>query len=107
MISNNGSCSDKPIAVVGAGDLISHVFRNNDESNEVEYRFGILRLEDDLKVTHSIRPCDLRDIVKLCQVLAITILDDGWLDRNQNQVIEELLQSLDEITRRWSETAHG
>ena len=107
MISGNSNSNREPVAVVGAGDLISHLFRTTNDMSEAEYRFGLMRLETDLEATHSLRSSDLRDIVKLCQVLAISILDDGWLDGNQSFVIEELVQSLDEITHHWNETNYG
>lgn len=97
----------QPIAVVGAGDLVSHLHRHSDELHPAIYRYSIFRFSREFEVTHGLRACDLRDIVKLCQVLAFTMVDDGWLRSNEREVVIELVDALDELTRRWSETNHG
>ena len=92
----------QPIAVVGAGDLVSHVHRGEDECDPENYRFSVFRFRQALEATHALRPCDLRDIVKLCQVLAFTIADDGWVPVDARQALIDLARDLDELTQQWS-----
>ena len=103
MLAPNRTSNDQPIAVVGAGELISHVYRDDDESNPNNYRFNIFRLSDELTATHELRPSDLRDAVKLCQVLAISILDDGWIPSDAKSALNLLIQDLDSLTQGWSD----
>ena len=74
LASNKTAESGQPIAVLGAGDLVSHLHRGDDESDPANYRFSAFRFSRELEATHTFRPCDLRDMVKLCQVLAFTIV---------------------------------
>ena len=108
MVTPNISAeSGRPIAVLGAGDLVSHLHRGDDESDPANYRFNILRFCRDLETSHTLRPCDLRDIVKLCQVLAFTIADDGWISADTREVLIDLADDLDELTQRWSDPSNG
>lgn len=99
-------CSSQPIAVLGAGKLVSHLYRHDSESGKSNYRFSVCRLTEALQTTHGLRPCDLPDLVKLCQVLAFAIEDDGWLSPAMRTELRSLFDELDEITCRWSEAAH-
>ena len=99
--------TSQPIAVLGAGQLVSHVYRQDGVNGRSEYRFSDCRLTEALQTTHGLRPCDLPDLVKLCQVLAFAIEDDGWLSPAMRSELRSLFDDLDEITRCWSEVAHG
>ena len=103
MLAPNRTSSDQPIAIVGAGELISHVYRDDDESNPNNYRFNIFRLSDGLVATHELQPSDLIDVVKLCQVLAISMLDDGWIPPDAKSALNLLVQDLDSLTQGWSD----
>ncbi len=97
----------QPIAVVGAGDLVSHVQRGDDEHDPENYRFGVFRFCRDLETTQMLRPSDLRDMIKLGQVLAFTIADDGWISADAREGLIDLANDLDELTQRWSGTDNG
>lgn len=97
----------QPIAVLGALELVSHLYRRDGESGRSEYRFSVSRMARSLQATTSLRACDLADLVKLCQVLAFAIEDDGWLSSAMRTELRELFDDLDGITRRRSEKAHG
>ena len=90
----------QPHAVLGAGSLTSHVYRI-DRAGEVNYRFNCFRMEGEMTVSHALHPSDLRDLVKLCQVLSYTIADDGWLSRELRLQLFMLAEQLDEVTRTW------
>ena len=107
MLAPKAVASGQPVAVVGAGDLVSHVQRVDDERDPENYRFSVFRFCRDLEATHALRPCDLRDMIKLCQVLAFTIADDGWISADTREVLIELANDLDELTQRWSGTDNG
>lgn len=104
MFERNAVAKTKPYAVLGSGNLVSHLRR--DDVN-YEYRFNVFRTEQDESVTHGLRPDDLRALVKLCQVLAFTIADDGWLDDGLRAELFELADDLDYITHQWNTRGHG
>lgn len=99
--------SPRPIAVLGAGDLVSHLRRLDDKTDESIYEFKAFRLTDDLQSTHVFCPTDLRNLVKLCQVLAFTIADDGWLADETRAELFELADELDGVTLKWSAESDG
>lgn len=97
----------RPIAVLGAGDLVSHLNRMDDIIDDTNYEFNAFRSCDDMEVTHVMRPGDLRNLVKLCQILAFTIADDGWLTNDSRAELYELANELDAITQKWSDPDNG
>lgn len=103
-MNSNPIHNSQPCAVVGAGDLVSHLYRRNDQAERAEYSFNLFRLIQNSEVSHSLRPEDLRDVVKACQVLAFAIADDGWLPDALNTELQELVSDLDSVTQRWSGT---
>ncbi|MEZ6097845.1 MAG: hypothetical protein R3E01_02625 [Pirellulaceae bacterium] len=99
----NKKATGQPIAVLGAGELVSHLYRDQVDIDTAEYRFNLFRLSVDMAVTHELRPSDFRDIVKLCQVLTFAILDDGWSPPVVREALLELNLQLDELTQSWKE----
>ncbi len=97
----------QPVAIIGSGDLVAHLYRGDDFSDSGNYRFGLVRFCPDLEATHELRPQELKSMIKLCQVLAFTIADDGWLPWGARKELVELASNLDELTQRWSETKDG
>jgi hypothetical protein len=97
----------KPIAVLGAGELVSHLHRGSDAHDCPDYQFSVFRLSRELQATHELRPCDLHHMVKLCQILAFAIVDDGWVSRQTSDELRELFHELDALTRRWSNEDDG
>ncbi len=97
--------STRPLAVLGAGDLVSHLTRADDGARD--YRFSVFRFGQRAEATHALRPTDLRDLVKLCQVVAFAIVDDGWIGDEQRRELLSLIAELDQTTSKWSDSAHG
>ena len=96
--------STRPLAVLGAGDLVSHLTRADDDAGD--YQFNVFRFGQRAETTHALRPTDLRDLVKLCQVVAFAIVDDGWIEDEQRGELLDLITELDQITSKWSGSAH-
>ena len=107
MLAPKTASARESVAVLGAGDLVSHLRRGNDVEDSANYRFSVFRLSQELQATHELRPCDLPDLVKLCQILAFAIIDDGWIPTETSNSLRELLDELDTLTRRWSNTDDG
>ena len=93
----------KPYFVAGAGDLISHIHRLETELDEAQYRFNLYRIDSKGEAISWLRPNDLRNIVKACQVLAFSIADDGWVEETLHQQLVELANDLQNITDSWSQ----
>lgn len=106
MPRRKGKNDRRPIAVLGAGDLVSHLHRRTDAHGSESYRFSLFRLDEEMRTTHELRGCDLLDLVKLCQVLAFAIEDDGWLAMDEREELRKLFADLDEVTRRRSKPHH-
>ncbi len=95
--------SSCPVAVVGAGDLASHLYRREDVADPDNYHYSVFRFLDSGATTQNFRPADLRDIVKLCQVLAFEIATDGCIPGKTRGQLLELVNQLDAITQKWSD----
>ncbi len=89
-------------AIVGAGDLVSHIHRIPKNDSTSRYRFNLIRVKADADVTGSFRPDDLRNIVKACQVIAFEIANDGWFAERQELL--DLATGLDALTQSWEST---
>lgn len=93
------STDHEPYAVLGAGELVSHVRRTAVEPGAMSYYFNLFRLQLDGEATQLFRPNDLINIVKACQVLAFTIADDGWVSNKLRRELLALADGLDAVTR--------
>jgi hypothetical protein len=86
--------------MLGAGPLVSSLWKTGDERSGWTYRFNIYRMnERNGQVSQVFRPTDVQDLVKLCQVLAATLADDGCIPEKQQRDLAELSVKLDCITR--------
>ena len=89
----------KPYAMLGAGPLVSAVWKDGHPRSGWSYRFNIYRLgPHNGHVSQLLQPADLPDLVKLCQVLAATLADDGCIPPEQRDTLIELAAKLDKIT---------
>ena len=89
-----------PVAVVGAGNLISHLHRGPGDST---YRFNVLRSKQGHH-SHELTECDLRDLIKLVHVLTFAVLDDGWICQTQRLELRKLISDLEQLTEPVSRT---
>ena len=65
-----------------------------------DYQFSVFRFGQFAEASHALRPTDLRDLVKLCQVVAFAIVDDGWIGDEQRRELLDLMGELDQITSK-------
>lgn len=91
------SLSSHLAAIVGSGELISRLFRDSAGNYSFDLRRADTRIEPELTFTHE----DLRSMVKLVQVLAFAIADDGWMPAETNRSVLSISNDLDTVTRRW------
>ena len=103
MLAPRKDPSTQPIAVLGAGELVSHLTRADDG----HYQFNVFRFGENAIATHALRPSDLRNMLKLCQVVAFAIVDDGWIANDQRLELLDLMTKLDQITSEWRGSEHG
>lgn len=101
---SNPQHPNQPRMIIGAGQLVSHVYLSDQDESDSAYEFNLFRLSTVSEVTHAFRPQDLRDIVKACQVLAFSIADDGWLSDSLREELNGLGAELDVLTQKWSKS---
>lgn len=96
----------KPYRFVGAGRLTSMLWKTGDEHSGGKYRFNIVRGPTLLESFNPLfEPADLSDLVKLAQVMASVIADDGCLHADDRKRLKSLISDLDALTLRWDATA--
>ena len=90
--------NQKPYCSVGAGQLTSFVWKTGGVDAGWRYRFNIFRLSSrGGYVTQMFAPSDLFHFVKLTQVLAAVLADDGCLAPVDRGVLIRLAANLDEL----------
>jgi len=95
------SFSPKPMMLVGAGPLISAIWKLGDEESGWRYRFNVVRQSAPSGcVTDLFQPVDLIHFVRLIQVLATEIANDGCLTHDVHLMLRNLAQRLNEFLGR-------
>ena len=90
----------KPYTVLGAGRLFSLLWKAGDERSGWTYRFNIYRMSPRSgHVSQLLRPTDVPDLAKLCQVLAAALEDDGCIPVRHRRTLANLASHLDRILR--------
>lgn len=96
--SQTTSDSEKPMAVVGAGPLTSTVWKSGDEHSGWRYRFNLfVQHSDSGRVSQQFHPADLIHFVKLTQVLAAVLADDGCLTKSDRVLLQRIASELDGV----------
>ena len=100
MKPNAHTTTVKPSAMLGAGPLVSAIWRFGRKRSGWTCRFNIYRSNARTgRVSQLLRPGDVPDLIKLCQVLATTLADDGSIPARQRRKLADLAVKLDAITR--------
>ena len=90
----------RPMEIVGAGPLLSTIWKLGDEHSGWRYRFNLTRQTSDRRVfTDLFRPLDLVNFIKLIQVLAAVIADDGCLTQADRTTLKNLAAQLDDLLK--------
>ena len=88
----------KPMVLVGAGPLTSAIWKLGSEQSGWRYRFNVVRQTSDRgQFTDLFQPTDLIHFVKLIQVLATVIADDGCLTQSERTTLRNLSAQLDDF----------
>ena len=92
------TANPKPMEIVGAGPLISTIWKLGGEHTVSRYRFNLVRQTSDRGiVTDLFQPTDLIHFVKLIQILATVIADDGCLTQAERTTLRNLAAQLDDF----------
>ena len=84
--------------LVGAGQLTSTIWKLGNEECGWRYRFNVVRQSSDHgHFTDLFQPNDLIHFIKLIQVLAAVIADDGCLSQPERIMLSKLAVRLDEF----------
>jgi hypothetical protein len=90
----------KPYCTVGAGQLTSFIWKSGDAVRGWRYRFNLFRLTSrGGRVSQMFGPPDIMHFVKLLQVLASVLADDGCLNTVERGVLKRLATDLDGLLR--------
>ena len=88
----------RPIELVGAGRLISSIWKLGGVDSSWRYRFNVVRKSSDHEhFTDLFQPNDLIHFIKLIQVLAAVIADDGCLSQPERIILRRFAVRLDEF----------
>lgn len=102
-IANHSSVESgdpRPMEIVGAGPLLSTIWKLSDEHTGWRYRFNLTRQTSDRSVfTDLFQPLDLVNFIKLIQVLAAVIADDGCLNQAERKTLKKLATQLDDLLK--------
>lgn len=92
----------RPYAMLGAGPLVSSLWKQGDSDSGWAYRFNVFRMSTASgHVSQLLRPRDVHDLVKLCRVLAAELVHDGCLPLSQRRELADLADTLNELTDSW------
>ena len=100
-IANHSSMerdAPRPLEIVGAGPLLSTIWKLGAEHSNWRYRFNLVRQTSDRGiVTDLFQPTDLIHFVRLIQVLAAVIAEDGCLIQSEQTTLRHLAAQLDDF----------
>ena len=91
----------QPYCTIGAGRLTSFVWKTGDQDAGWRYRFNLFRMTHaGAQVSQLYKPADLMHLVKLVQVMASVLLDDGCIGHTERCMLRKLATDLDKVTAR-------
>ena len=96
------AAAEKPIGMVGSGPLTALIWKSGHQDSGWRYQFSLFRQLKAGKVSQLFRPLDLMYFIKLLQVLAAVIADDGCLSPVETGVLRRIEQDLDQLLQRAS-----
>lgn len=88
----------KPYYTLGAGQLTAFLWKYGSETTGWRYRFNVFRLAASRgRVSQSFRPRDVFHFVKLLQVIASVLSNDGCLCAVDRGVLKRLAADIDAL----------
>ena len=97
-----------PMEIVGAGPLLSTIWKLGDEHTGWRYRFNLTRQTFARRVfTDLFQPLDLVNFIKLIQVVAAEIANDGCLTHDERVMLRSLAQKLHVFMRDYADGTEG
>ena len=88
----------RPMEIVGAGPLLSSIWKLADAQAGWCYRFNLTRQISETGGSSNVfQPQDLRHFIKLIQVLATEIAADGCLPQAEIKTLKNLAMQLEEL----------
>ena len=91
---------EKPMGMVGSGPLNALIWKIGHQDSGWRYQFSLFRQLRAGKVSQLFRPLDLMYFIKLLQVVAAVIADDGCLSPVETGVLRRIEQDLDRLLQR-------
>ena len=91
---------EKPMVMVGSGPLTALIWKKGHQDSGWRYQFSLFRQLKAGKVSQLFRPLDLMYFIKLLQVVAAVIADDGCLSPIETGVLRLIEQDLDQLLKR-------
>jgi hypothetical protein len=89
------------MGMVGAGRLTSMIWKDGDQQSGWRYKFNLFRTSaGGGRISQLFQPADVIHFVKLAQVIATVIADDGCLSEVERGVLKRLAAELDELWQR-------
>ena len=98
---------EKPMGMVGSGPLTALIWKSGHQDSGWQYQFSLFRQLRAGKVSQLFRPLDLIYFIKLLQVLAAVIADDGCLSPVETGVLRRVEQDLDRLLQRASQRRYS
>jgi hypothetical protein len=106
MTSKQQHAANPPYAIVGAGPLVSHVWKRGDERSGWFYRYNIFRVSSkNGRVSQLLAPTDIISLAKLSRVLALALLDDGCTAMETRRDLAKLADILTPLCEERDETS--
>ena len=86
--------------MLGTRRLASALWKIPNKQGDWTCRFNVYRMNGRTgHVSQLLRPDDVPDLVKLCQVLAVTLANDDCIPADQRRTLADLAVKLDAITQ--------
>ena len=96
--------SEKPVAIVGADELTAFLFRR-DWSSFNAYEFNLVHVNPQDGATKQLFEADdIKNVIKICHLVAFAVLDDGWIDGKTQSDLRNLVSQLEELIATWEPT---
>ena len=98
--------STRPYLFVGAGRMTALLWKLESSSDDGVYRFSIVAGPRGIEGACShFEPADLESLIKLVQVLASVLVDDGCLPPVVRERLSDLTAHLDRLTTELDHTS--